>query len=637
METTVDNLMQHEEEDDDRRTLKRHEDQEQEQLQESDNDEEQQQQFQEMLESPLLQGTPLDDYYSRPHITSQVPLVVGGSDGSGTRAFVDVLSRLGVPMLVDDTGTMDIHASKLFDGKGWPPFAHLALKYGGSGNGHHTTTTTTTSANYKITDLPEVDQQKVEEELQTLKAQFDRRYKSLRSKAEANTNLTLVNSVLYGFKAPITMLLLPMLQAYLYPDTGFKYLHIVRDGRDIALSNNQSPVTKFYNATYPDAAARLEKYKNMAPVYGMQLWNDWNADLYDWVQSQLSNNKFDYLVMRTEDLMNPESKFEALTLLADFVGSRKTPLELCCISRKAVVDMGQSGVKTAGARATGRSIMMDYFDRKKIFMKDLAKSIGKASPTEMTAGERLNAMVKYRATRNQRTDNNGGGMLEERNQRFEDISGRVAARLGIRQRIHLNRVDLNQPQRNPENLMKQRYRGGGGGGGRRREKVDPAIRDLIGRRRRLMDEFTLEKHARTAGVDSVLEMRQQLGKRLLDPMMEANAKFKASHLGNFGPMQSEERHTHKKRPKPDGGDEQLGKLVASQLEVLKGDVIKQNVTDRYGKWASMLGSKPELSEAMHREGARALKVFGYQPPQRFMDRSKKHDFICDDTVVCPED
>jgi hypothetical protein len=33
----------------------------------------------------------IDNYYSRPHIREAVPLIVGGSDGSGTRAFVRIL------------------------------------------------------------------------------------------------------------------------------------------------------------------------------------------------------------------------------------------------------------------------------------------------------------------------------------------------------------------------------------------------------------------------------------------------------------------------------------------------------------------------------------------------------------------
>lgn len=65
---------------------------------------------------------------SQPHLrkatvvepaASKSVLVVGGTDGSGTRSFVDLLNDLGVPMAVDDAGTMDVHGWEM-DG-GWPP------------------------------------------------------------------------------------------------------------------------------------------------------------------------------------------------------------------------------------------------------------------------------------------------------------------------------------------------------------------------------------------------------------------------------------------------------------------------------------------------------------------------------------
>ena len=190
-------------------------------------------------------------------------------------------------MLVDDTGTMDVHAGKLFAGKGWPPFAKIALQYSKN------------TTNYQVSDLPEEQQNEVKTELAKLREQFRIRYTKLRSHLAARgKHVVLSSAVSYGFKAPITMLLLPMLQAYMYP-SGFKYLHIVRDGRDVSLSSNQSPVAKFYNSTYPDAALRLAKYEHMAPIFAMHLWNDWNADLYNWerTEQQAQPRNFDFLVM----------------------------------------------------------------------------------------------------------------------------------------------------------------------------------------------------------------------------------------------------------------------------------------------------------------------------------------------------
>jgi hypothetical protein len=632
--------------------------------------------------SPLLQGDPLDNYYTRSHIRASrdqppVPLVVGGSDGSGTRAFVDVLGRLGVPMLVDDPGTMDIHAAKSFRGQGWPPFALHALQAAE----HH-------SSNYKISDLSPEAREQVEEELNKLKETFDRRSTRLRIRAQ-NRSTLLSTNVEYGFKAPITMLLLPMIQAYLYPQ-GFKYLHIVRDGRDVALSSNQSPVKKFYNATYTDAAERLKKFESMAPVYGMQLWSDWNADLFEWEQqaeaaTASGKKSFDYIVMRTEDLLNPESKFEALTLLADFVGSQKTPHELCCQSRRAVVDMGQSagnggkrkappGLRTGfgNERRIKSSLMTEeYMNLKRKFMDDAANAAGKDKPSDMTPRERIDAMDKFRQERLKLmmaqglVDENTKGSVtsDERHSKIEEIGNLVAARVGKRQRLTLE--ERNQRKEEFRVLLMERKRGKARGGD---------LADMIGRRRLFGEEDLLEKHQRAGHLRRGEMLIERLNARL-DSVLGRTIPYSKHHP--FGKdamrqlpkptMSAEDRHKFEyfeervveKNPAIKGrhdewrerlmqrrnkrvgyaGDKALGTLLQSQLEKLKDDAEaapkKGNVNDRYGKWSTLLQTAPELSQAMHKEGARALKLFGYEPPQRFMDRVSD-DFVCDDTVICEQ-
>ena len=55
-----------------------------------------------------------------------------------------------------------------------------------------------------------------------------------------------VLGVKWGFKAPVSMLLVPFLKEM--APGGLKFLHVVRDGRDIAFSGNKTPVSKFYPA-----------------------------------------------------------------------------------------------------------------------------------------------------------------------------------------------------------------------------------------------------------------------------------------------------------------------------------------------------------------------------------------------------
>ena len=49
--------------------------------------------------------------------TSKAVLLVGGTDGSGTRRVVQILSQLGTPMVSEDPETYDIHADIV---EGWP-------------------------------------------------------------------------------------------------------------------------------------------------------------------------------------------------------------------------------------------------------------------------------------------------------------------------------------------------------------------------------------------------------------------------------------------------------------------------------------------------------------------------------------
>jgi len=108
-------------------------------------------------------------------------------------------------------------------------------------------------------------------------------------------------------------------------------------------SKNQSPVQKFYHSMYSDSVERIFKFSNGSePVLAMQLWNDWNTQVLRWEQSHANDADFDYMVVRSEDMLNPETKFEMLARPAAFVGSTMSVQELCNMSRTDAVDLGQS-------------------------------------------------------------------------------------------------------------------------------------------------------------------------------------------------------------------------------------------------------------------------------------------------------
>ena len=56
-------------------------------------------------------------------------LLVGGSDGSGTRGVVDVLmNELYVDFIVEDRTTLDVHGQQMFSGEGWPKLVTTTLQ-----------------------------------------------------------------------------------------------------------------------------------------------------------------------------------------------------------------------------------------------------------------------------------------------------------------------------------------------------------------------------------------------------------------------------------------------------------------------------------------------------------------------------
>lgn len=290
---------------------------------------------------------PLDNFYNRSHITPSSPkvlfLIIGGSDGSGTRTFVKTLMDLGVSMIVDYYDTMDVHGEEMMfmdhnkkHSYGWPPLVKTIMNV-------------THSANYSLQDLPRSVQKQAIEALLHLKSRL------LEKGRDAHKTIpSLVPpaaGVQYGWKAPVSMLLLPLLQQVFGP---IKFIHVVRDGRDVALSDNQSPLDKFYDTYCKDTDKDAVKSNRDR---AMHLWNDWNYQVLQWEQHQqrhcqeqqrLADNDrkdlqhFDYLVTRTEDLIRSETRLQALVQLAEFVGARVSPEQLCCRSQTDLEDMGES-------------------------------------------------------------------------------------------------------------------------------------------------------------------------------------------------------------------------------------------------------------------------------------------------------
>jgi hypothetical protein len=154
-------------------------------------------------------------------------LIVGGSDGSGTRGVVDMLQRLRVDMIVQDTYNQgDVHGPQMFEGKGWPPLVEISLQ---ANQG---------SLDYEFTNLTQRQQQTSKYNVQRLLQHLQRSYKqhivrlerrqtTNNSKNNTNQTLSLSSQISFGFKAPVTMTVLPILTHVI--GRPIKFIHVVRE------------------------------------------------------------------------------------------------------------------------------------------------------------------------------------------------------------------------------------------------------------------------------------------------------------------------------------------------------------------------------------------------------------------------
>ena len=96
----------------------------------------------------------------------------------------------------------------------------------------------------------------------------------------------------WGWKAPRSIYLLPFFHAQ-FP--GLKFIHVVRDGRDMAFSKNQNQLRK-HGAR---VLSRDERWFNRGPVRSILLWAKVNLHAAEFGETQLRQK---YLTIRFEDL-----------------------------------------------------------------------------------------------------------------------------------------------------------------------------------------------------------------------------------------------------------------------------------------------------------------------------------------------
>ena len=117
----------------------------------------------------------------------------------------------------------------------------------------------------------------------------------------------------WGWKAPRSIYLLPFLQAQ-FPQ--LKFIHVLRDGRDMALSRNQNQVRKHG----PAVLSWGERLFRSVPERSVLMWDKVNSYAADYGESSLREN---YLRVRFEDLCaNP---LETTVRILNFLESTIDP------------------------------------------------------------------------------------------------------------------------------------------------------------------------------------------------------------------------------------------------------------------------------------------------------------------------
>jgi len=117
----------------------------------------------------------------------------------------------------------------------------------------------------------------------------------------------------WGWKAPRSIYLLPFLHRHL-PD--YKFIHVLRDGRDMVLSPNQNQLRKHG----PAVMDWKERWFRSAPERALLLWERVNMRAAEFGQSELGEN---YLLVRFEDLC--AKPVETTAHIMNFLGAPVNP------------------------------------------------------------------------------------------------------------------------------------------------------------------------------------------------------------------------------------------------------------------------------------------------------------------------
>lgn len=118
----------------------------------------------------------------------------------------------------------------------------------------------------------------------------------------------------YGWKEPRSIYLLPFFDGQL---PGLRFLHLIRDGRDMAFSANQNQLNRYGTAMIPAELAGWPQ-----PVRSIALWSRINQWAADYGETRMRGR---YLRVRFEDLC--AEPYRQVRRIWDFFSLRDDPVE----------------------------------------------------------------------------------------------------------------------------------------------------------------------------------------------------------------------------------------------------------------------------------------------------------------------
>lgn len=246
------------------------------------------------------------------------PIIIVGSDGSGTRAVAKFLSQLDIIVLVEQSVQHQLDVDGAKAGVHFTAAIQQVLGL-------------TKSPNYRLPELPSTLVEKIRHSVIddfsfNMRSNACEAYRTLWRKSTPSSDLatspspTTLLPGAWAFKKPDLLNLLPFLLAA-FPH--MKILHVVRDGRDMAFSKNHAPLKKYAMSlldsphgnkdataiSVPETLSSISNPRGTLPnpqVFKtlneaekqISIWNIQNLAVASWGRSHSAN----YLWMRVEDL-----------------------------------------------------------------------------------------------------------------------------------------------------------------------------------------------------------------------------------------------------------------------------------------------------------------------------------------------